>query len=330
MIDTRLKLTQAKQPLSVALHEEAAKGGHKIKFTNPNLDNYENNIRSCAARELPMAPKMFHEGETAIVCGSGPSLCSDEVIDRIRDEQEAGAVIFACKAAIRHLVDHGITPDYGVSMDPGAHIADPRKIYKAPGVVHIIASTSDPELFDYLLGSEFGEPSTVWVFHSATGFAKQTNQAEWEKLPPEEQSLYTAFPQDADVIWQMSELDLYEALFDDATVMEGGFNVVNRAVSLAQYMGARKIILAGADSGWRDDSKMYCDGWEGRPGTNMNDGGVVDGQNWNTRPDMLASAVALAKIARDRGPDQFEIIGDTLPASLSDRDDEFLDKVASF
>lgn len=330
MIETRLKLPMAKQPLSIKLQEEAQQDGHKIKFVNPNTDNYEDNLRSCAARKLPMAPRDFHKGETAVVCGSGPSLRDPEVLERIRAEQEDGAVIYACKAAIKHLADNGIKPDYGVSMDPGAHIADPRKIAKVPGVVHIIASTSDPEVFDYLLGSEHGEPATVWVFHSATGFQKEITDDEWEALPDEERRLYLKHEDASGVRWFMTEQVIYEQWFDDPACMTGGFNVVNRTVSLAQYMGAKKVILAGADSGWRDGIDMYCDGPQHRPGVDMKDHGRVDGQNWNTRPDMLASAVALAKVAQREGPDKFEIIGDTLPRSLQGKDAEFLDQVAKF
>lgn len=330
-METRLGLTMTKYPLSVTRLEGKDGSGQKIKFVNPNTDNYEHNIRSCAARNLPMAPKMFHEGETAVVCGSGPSLKDPEVIDSIRDAVEDGAVVYACKAAIKFLHEQGIRVDYGVSMDPGAHIADPRKIEKVPGVIHIIASTSDPDLFDYLLGDEYGDPAEVWVFHSACGFAKQISPEELKKLSKKEKKLYTRFEvEGGDVIYQMDEVSLYKHLFTDGTAIGGGFNVVNRTVSLAQYMGARKIILAGADSGWRDNDEMYCDGPEHRPGIGMNDKGRVDGKNWNTRPDMLASAVALAKLAKSADPGDFDILGDTLPASLVLKSDDFLNEVASF
>ena len=330
-METRLGITMAKYPLSITRLEEKNGNGQKIKFVNPNTDNYENNIRSCAARNLPMAPKMLHEGEVAVVCGSGPSLKDPEVIDSIRDAVEDGAVVYACKAAIKFLHEQGIRVDYGVSMDPGAHIADPRKIEKVTGVIHIIASTSDPELFDYLLGDEYGDPSEVWVFHSACGFAKQLSPEELKKLSKKEKKLYTRYEiEDGDVIYQMDESSLYKNLFTDGTAIGGGFNVVNRTVSLAQYMGARKIILAGADSGWRDNDEMYCDGPEHRPGIGMTDKGKVDGKNWNTRPDMLASAVALAKLAKSADPGDFDILGDTLPASLVLKSDDFLNEVASF
>lgn len=276
-----------------------------------------------------MAKKDVLDGAIAVVCGSGPSLKEPGVKGEIRRLQTInGAKIFACKAAISFLSSQGIKVDYGVSMDPGAHIADPRKIKKVVGVTHIIASTSDPALFDYLLGNEFGESAEVQVFHSACGFNRLITEAEYKDLEPDEQIYYLPTKK-GDGYFTNEEL-MYRALFPDAAVMGGGFNVVNRAVSLAQYMGASKIVLAGADCGWRDDELMYVDGPAHRPGVDMNDKGLVDGKNWNTRPDMLASAVALVRAARQAGAKHFEIIGDTLPHSLMEKDDAFLDQVASF
>jgi hypothetical protein len=123
---------------------------------------------------------------------------------------------------------------------------------------------------------------------------------------------------------------LYQELFPVADVMGGGFNVVNRALSLAVYMGATRFTLAGTDCGWRDSANMYVDGPAHRPGVDMQDKGMVDGTQWWTRPDMLASGVALAKIAKDMGEEKMEILGDVLPASLREKDDDFLRKCADF
>ena len=323
----RLGLPMPFQHMSPRLAKKATESGQKVKFVNPNTDNYENNIRSCAARNLPMPQKnSFPPHTTAVVCGSGPSLKDPIVVARIREVYEQGAVLFACKAAIKFLHGQGMTPRYGVSMDPGAHIADPRKIFKAPGVTHIIASTSDPELFDYLLGPEHGDPADVWAFHSACGFNKKITADEYEQADDTVKLCYVRMESGE---YYTDEQTMYAALFPSADVMGGGFNVVNRTVSLARYMGAEKIILAGADSGWRDNDQMYVDGPAHRPGVDMNDGGKVDGKNWNTRPDMLASAVSLARVAQKDG-DKFEILGDTLPASLRKRDDAFLTECASF
>ena len=323
----RLDLKMPFMHLSLKHAEQQQEGGQKIKFVNPNTDNYEENIYSCAMRGLPMPKQGMLGGRTVVVCGSGPSLKDPEVLRAITQARlEEDAVIFACKAAIKFLAANDLCPDYGVSMDPGAHIADPRKIFKVGGITHIIASTSDPELFDYLLGPDYGPPSTVWVFHSACGFNKLITDAEYDALPDERKIYYVSNAGDG---YHTSEQLMYEALFPDHAVMGGGFNVVNRAVSLADYMGAGKIFLAGVDSGWRDGADFYVDGPAHRPGVDMSDKGIVDGTNWNTRPDMLASAVAMAKLAKKQ-PGRFVFLGDTLPAVLFNKEDEFLDQVASF
>ncbi len=281
-------------------------------------------------------------GKHAIIVGSGPSLGDIGVLQDIRERKEAGDVIFACKAAVGYLADRGIHPDYSVSMDPGVHIASPEKIAKVKDTVHIIASSSDPKLFEYLReDNEHGDGAEVWTFHSACGLA--------------------------------NEIELYQTLFPLPDVMGGGFNVVNRALALAIYMGCGDITLAGVDCGWRQDQEMYMNGPAHRPGVDMCDGGKVQltddsgdpsprmlrytelltkaktyatqedvppelitelesieaSSFWYTRPDMLASAVALARIAQERG-DTCTILGDVLPKYLVTKDDAFLNQVASF
>lgn len=300
-------------------------GPPKIKFVNPNTGNYERNLyfagflsdkmdRKTLERhvtkfsdgkeellkelqglmdewgespKLRMIQKDELKDKRIVICGSGNTLKDPEVLAEIRKEVDSGALLCACKQAIKFLHDKGFKIDYAVSMDPGSHIACPEKIYKAPGVKHIIASSSDPELFRYLKDEE------VMIFHSACGFQK--------------------------------EVMLYKALFNVKDCMGGGYNVINRALAAFIFMGCKPIIMAGVDSGWRDGDSFYVDGTNNRPGVDMQDHGVIDGTNWNTRPDMLASAVALAKVAQKYSVDDFKFLGDVLPAKLRDKDDAFLE-----
>lgn len=266
----------------------------RIQFTNPNKGNFTRNIMYAAALRLPNIERDSHKGQTVLICGSGPSMKKPEVIEEIKKYVAEGAVLVGCKAAIRALYDQGLQVEYGVSMDPGAHIANPDKIFKAPGCKHITASSSDPALFEYLKGEE------VIIFHSATGL---------------------------DI-----ELYLYGALFKNPDCMGGGYNVVNRALSAMDYMGFSKIIMAGVDCGHRRDEEFYVNG--ATPSTKkvmMTDHGIIDGQEWMTAPDMLASGVALAREAKrydeeGRGED-FIFIGDVLPKILREKDEEFLQEV---
>jgi len=284
--------------------------GNKIKFVNPNVKNYPINIAHAGQLHKDGMPVMKANMEkgTAIIVGSGPSLANPDVLEEVRRlTQEEGADIIATKAAIKYVHDQGILVKYAVTMDPGSHIACEEKVPRVPGVIHIVASSSDPTLFEYLKDEE------VMIFHSATGYEK--------------------------------EVEMYQDLFEVADVMTGGYNVVNRAVSCAMYMGYKKIVLAGCDCGWRENESFYVDGKQNRPGVDMNDGGKVEmtddegamlspppegARHWMTRPDMLASGIALARMAKKFGPDRFLILGDTLPQHLQHKSESFLKQCGDF
>ena len=313
----------------------------KIKFTNPNEDNFERNIRYYADRHkdgVPMVRQGQEQGERVVLLGSGPSLTQDSAV-RARVEREVadGAILIACKQAIKIALDWGMTPKYAVSMDPGAHVAKPSKIYRAPGTIHLIATSSDPLVYDYLTTeSRFSEwlaelccswdgdgkdpAERVLEFPELVdAWREGTLDMDDEGGPCEVQLFHSA-------CGLPNELQLYGELFAPADCMTGGYNVVNRALALAKYMGAVGMILAGVDSGWRPGSAFYADGTDNRPGVDMSDHGVVDGREWMTRPDMLASAVALARFAKQN---PVEFIGDVLPAKLVKKDEAFLKQCVS-
>jgi hypothetical protein len=274
-------------------------GQPKIKFVNPNSDNFDGNIRNAADLPYRMIKHNELRGATVVIAGSGPTLNDPDVLESIRIEQSKGAILVALKKAIKVLHDKGFKIDYAVSMDPGDHVACPERIYKAPGVKHILATSSDPKLFEYLDGEE------IYLFHSACGL-------------PNEVQLYQQ-------LWATKS-----NVESDAWVAGGGYNVTNRAAAAFLFMGAKRLVFAGADSGWRDDESFYADGTPNRPGVDMCDKGLVDGKPWWTRPDMLASGVALAKLQKLYGEDKIVFLGDVMPAKLAKKDDEFLDNCVSF
>ena len=66
-----------------------AGGGQKIKFVNPNIDNYPKNIEN-AARLHREGMECYEkdslpEGTVAVVVGSGPTLKTDEALDALRE-----------------------------------------------------------------------------------------------------------------------------------------------------------------------------------------------------------------------------------------------------
>lgn len=332
--------------LSLAIPPQGAQ--QRIQFTNPNIDNYPANIEYAAKLHRDGVATIgagMLTGKRVIVVGSGPSLKDRENQRAIRRLAKQGAVVMACKQAIKYLHDHNIPVAFGVTMDPGAHIARPEKIYKAPGVVHLVASSSDPLVFQYLTsGLSFG----AWLKTLEIEDAKRVLEGDYDKWASGEYVPPDAGENTAKVLIYHSacgyqlETKLYKDLFDEEWCATGGYNVVNRAVAAAMFMGAEHITLAGTDCGWHPEDTFYADGTSNRPGVDMSDHGIVEGtdengekadnpnaREWMTRPDMLASGVALAKLSK-RNPDMFAFVGDTLPAKLVNKSFAFLDKCASF
>lgn len=259
-----------------------------IKFVNPNTDNFKHNIEYASTLGLPCVKPNVEKDNTVVIVGSGPTLKDPKILKKLDALLEKGAKIMACKQAIKFLHDHGYKIDYAVSMDPGAHIAQPKKIFKAPGITHIIATSSDPRLFQYL------KEEKIILFNSACGLK--------------------------------GELEIYARLFPNPVCIGGGFNVANRAVSLAIYMDFKEIHLIGVDGGWKPDEKFYVDG-TGPTVKKVTMTATIDGQKWFTAPDMLASSVALARLYK-QNPGRLHFVGDTLPQLFKDKDEKFLDDCA--
>ena len=240
----------------------------------------------------------------------------------------------ACKHAIRYLTEQDIQVDYAVTMDPSAHIARPdRKIYKAKGVTHIAATSSDPLLLDYLMAKV---PYDDWLSGLSVEQAKRVLQDDYESwkagdlhfpaIPSHPEDINPKVLLFHSACGVNDEVNLYKRLFKNADVMGGGYNVVNRAFSAMLYMGISEFVFAGVDCGWREDAPFYVNEIKPQKGVDLSDGGAIDGKPWFTRPDMMASAVSLVKQSRLLGV-PMSFIGDTMPRSLLVKDDAFLDKM---
>lgn len=286
-------------------HAEISTGNsnHKIKFHNPFYQKLGGHIVSSAQRKLPMMVRDEFKGQNAIVCGSAPSLLKPETLRKLRKHIKQGWKIVACKEGIELLRKRKVSVHFSVSMDPTdtQHL----KTYLDDGITYLIASSCHPTLFDHVLND--GRP--VRVFHSACGWNGHIRN-----------------PGTGEVA-HITETDLYKNLFPNADVMCGGFTVVNRALSCAKYMGFEKVIIAGADFGWRAGENYYAEGAKqkaGNEGIEMSDQGRVDGKEWLTRPDLLASAVTVAKMKKSGHI--YAIWGDSLAAALAKKDTKFLDE----
>lgn len=259
------------------------------------------NIEHSASLKLPFAKKgLLSEEKGVVVCGTAPSLVTGSTLREIRELQRKGFKVIAVKQAIRILPEYDIRVDYSVAMDPGE-----KQIHKTPidwRVKYFVASSCHPVMFEYLAkgGVE------VNIFHSACGASTH----------------------------DMTEMDLYAKFYPNDCTYEdiamGGYTVVNRAVALSEYLGAKRIVIAGAPFGWREGTDYYAptvtEPASNASGPTLDDQARVDGKKWFTKADLLPSAVSLARKAK-ANPARFDFIGDSLAASLTRKTDAFLERV---
>lgn len=93
--------------------------------------------------------------ETAIICGSGPSLI--ETLGFIRAQKADNGVVFALNNAARVLNAHGIRPDYQVMLDARQANAD-EFMREDNANAYLIASQCHPDVF----AAAEGKPVLLW------------------------------------------------------------------------------------------------------------------------------------------------------------------------
>jgi hypothetical protein len=315
---------------------------HAIQFTNPEVVHFKRNIYNAARLvqdgTLKMVEKDRHkDAPGAVLASTGPSIENQRVLNRIRVLVERrGYTLMALKESIGFLSDMGLPVTYTASMDPGGE----RQVTRTPlrdGVTYCLASSCHPDLYDHV---QSAPNAKVEVFHSACGYTEPliergaiipiTDGGEVYCIHQHDLVLKTNEGLDICPILHAlnGEVEIYEREFGTRDVMCGGFALVNRALALLQYMGFSKVVIAGADFGWRDKNHdtHYASFVEVGPvdGGYMQDEGRVDGKVWHTRPDQLASAADIAKKKLDG---QVEIVGDSLAASLAKRGRAFCESV---
>jgi hypothetical protein len=266
----------------------------KVKFKNANTVNLLK--YACAASELglPMAKRDQHKGEKGVVIvGMGSSIEDPASKDHIVKRYEEGYKICALKFTIRWLKEQlGVQPHFTAQMDPGRHQIDKTPI--DTNVIYYLASTCHPLFYRWLLANK----CDVRIFHSACGLA--------------------------------NEQHIYHSLFEESATTIGGFTVGNRAVGLCDFMGfPHPIEMVGFEFGWRNGQDYYAkDVTDYLPIDNcfMTDHGALDGNEWHTRPDLLASAIT---VTYQQKAGLVKVIGDSIVNSLMDKPDEYLDQICT-
>lgn len=321
---------------------EAAKSpqrndGPIIKLVNPQSNNFESFIvgnaatcrripphtaeeiraQSCTNDCTPIVEGDSAKGQHLILCGAGPSL---------RDNLEwlsKGDQIWGCNSAATWLHSEGHPITHGFTVDQTAQMCE--EWYTAPDIEYLLASTVHPHLLSYLLS----KGRKTRIFHNFVGLDK----------PPVD--VGNGMVMDY-------EMWLYHQLYLPTAITGWGLNSVTRAIGLALVMGFEKVSVLGADCALRfkspppdaelgseahtawltNETVMHADGGHALASgaTPVVMPGVIDGRLWLTKPDMAETARWLVEIARKfRG--RVELIGDTLPNAMMNKDDEFLDRL---
>ena len=299
---------------------------YKIQLVNPVSEQWTQymiaNAQKCVVKHKQLGEKWFGTrvaqqnsrlGQKVIICGAGPSLRDHwrHEIDIHRGE------VWACNSALPWLISEGARVTHGLTIDQTPHMLDEWKdAANWSHVKYLLASTVSPALVDRLIEQH----RHITFFHNFCG---------------------------AD-----GELEIYKTLWPGTVMVGDGLNAANRAACLAQFMGFREIVVLGADCALGEDDVMHADGggplasgathWvlEGRlhdpgcpcygfpvePQTCTN---LPECRQWRTKPDMLFSAVAFAKMVSRWGKRKIRIVGDTLPHALRRLSEQQLYRVAS-
>jgi len=218
--------------------------------------------------------------------------------------------------------------------------------WDAPPLHYLLASTCHPHLVEYLKS----KGREITFFHNFVGIhgpaigicdcghfhdehgTKGCNQCDCIE---------------AKLSWMSWEQYLYSTLYEPTVITGSGLNSVTRAIDLAGFRGFDKIYVLGADCALRvkrpmpnvrhgspahikwlkEETVMHADGGHAlaSDATPVTLGGYIDGRHWETKPDLAISALWLVKMAK--AIDQLELIGDTLPNALMDKDDDYLDRM---
>ena len=315
-----------------------------ITLANPVSDHFEAFIVGNATKCEAVVKQGSGRGKTVAICGAGPSLADDA-----HEYCPTADEVWGCNSAMTYLLDNGHRCTHGFTIDQTAHMID--EWASAPDIEYLIASSCHPFLVDYIQGEK---GRRVTMFHNFVGIRKPDVVLcgcghELGTHDPDNGNACIHCECQKYVPERMAYEDwMYSVLYDPTVRVGAGLNSVTRAIDLACFMGFDKIYVLGADCAlrvnapcpqgfphgspehmnWlRNDTIMHADGGNAlaSAATPLTLGGEIDGRHWETKPDMIVSATWMVRMARQIP--QLELIGDTLPNALMDKDDDFLDRL---
>lgn len=286
-------------------------------------------FRAAIEKYLPgkhMVQEGSAKGQHLVLCGAGPTLRKHAA-----EWCPQGDQVWGCNSAAIWLADRGHNLTHAFTVDQTPQVCQEWK--SLPKVEYLLATTVHPQLTQLI--QDAGLP--IRLFHNFVGLKDRP----------------VSWPDENGVTGVMTYEDWLYAISFPPTMRAGsGLNSVTRALDVALFMGFEKITVLGADCclqlkgeprtdlkfgskqhlRWlRKHTVMHADGGHAlaSEATPMTLGGYIDGRYWLTKPDMSISAIWLMKMAK-HSEGRIELIGDTLPNALKDKDDAFLQRLPNF
>jgi hypothetical protein len=333
-----------------------ARPGQEIKLLSPQTNNYAAFIVGNAQHCDRVVEPDSHKGQHVVICGAGPSLA-----EHAAEWCPTADVVIGCNSAATWLLANGHRCDYAFAIDQNPEMV--AEWVSAPDVEYLLASTVHPHLVEYLLS----KGRTLRFFHNFVGVARPPvsyAMCHGCGVTCEAGSLACPACQGTEMETQLVSYEdwLYMTLYPGTIRAGSGLNAVTRAIDVARFMGFDRITVLGADCAlklksapltdyiagspehldWlRNETVMHADGGSALASnaTPVTLGGVIDagtedetvrpghGRHWETKPDLIISAVWLAQMAR-KIPG-LTLVGDTLPNALSGKSEAFLKMLPS-
>lgn len=326
------------------------KPGQQIQLQSPQNNNYGAFIIGNAQFCDHVVEENSATGQHLVLCGAGPSLA-----EHAAEWCPQGDQVWGCNSALTYLYDRGHKVTHGFAIDQNPEMC--REWVTAPPVDYLVASTVHPHLTEYLLSKQ---RKLIW-FHNFVGIKEPpVAYALCHDCGASTDYEGTICPgcasENMERQMMSSEDYKYCALYPGTVRAGSGLNAVTRAIDVARFMGFDKITILGADCALRLKSKpptgsygtpahldwlknetvMHADGGSALASnaTPVTLGGEIDsgtpderirpghGRWWETKPDLMISAVWLVQMVR-KIPN-VQLIGDTLPVALLGKTNAYL------
>jgi len=320
---------------------EKKKADQWIKLCNPMRDHFKSFIIGNASMSEGVVQLNEAKGQHIVICGAGPSLA--ETADEWCPQ---GDQVWGCNSALVWLRDNGHKVTHGFTVDQQPQMLD--EWAGAPDVEYLLASSVHPFLTEFL--QEQGRRTRF--FHNGVGI-KENPVVLCEcghMLEFHEEGTCCQQCECVDYVERTVPFEdwLYALLFESTIKAGAGLNTATRAIDVALFMGADRVTLLGADCAMRhkermpddmrlgtpehkrwleDNTIMHADGGHALASgaTHVTLGAEIDGRWWESKPDLILSAIWLVHMARLIP--ELHLVGDTLPNALMHKPDEFLERL---